>query len=116
MFFVKVFLAGKEENNFSEKIEKYFRSIKTYLPWILEGSYIIDTKNTFPHSSGIASSASGFGALSKCLMKINNEFCGYKDTGTNNYNNETSFLARLGSGSACRSINSGLVVWGRPKK
>ena len=33
-FSVKTFLAGKEETTFSEKIEKYFRSIDKYLPWI----------------------------------------------------------------------------------
>ena len=107
-FSVKTFLAGKEETRFSEKIEKYFRSIEKYLPWILQGSFVIETENTFPHSSGIASSASGFGAIAKCLMEMDREFSGkdFFDA------KKASFLARLGSGSACRSVYDGLVVWG----
>ena len=107
-FSVKTFLAGKEEIKFSEKIEKYFRSIEKYLPWILQGSFVIETENTFPHSSGIASSASGFGAIAKCLMEMDREFSGkdFFDV------KKASFLARLGSGSACRSVYDGLVVWG----
>ena len=107
-FSVKTFLAGKEETKFSEKIEKYFRSIEKYLPWILQGSFVIETENTFPHSSGIASSASGFGAIAKCLMEMDREFSGkdFFDV------KKASFLARLGSGSACRSVYDGLVVWG----
>ena len=73
-FSVQTFLAGKEEVNFAEKIEKYFRNIESYLPWILKGKYIIKTENTFPHSSGIASSASGFGAIAKGLMALNEKF------------------------------------------
>ena len=107
-FSVKTFLAGKEETKFSEKIEKYFRNIEKYLPWILEGSFAIETENTFPHSSGIASSASGFGAIAKCLMEMDKAFSGkdFFDV------KKASFLARLGSGSACRSVYDGLVVWG----
>ena len=107
-FSVKIFLAGKEETKFSEKIEKYFRNIEKYLPWILQGSFVIETENTFPHSSGIASSASGFGAIAKCLMEMDREFSSkdFFDV------KKASFLARLGSGSACRSVYDGLVVWG----
>ena len=107
-FSVKTFLAGKEETKFSEKIEKYFRNIEKYLPWILQGSFVIETENTFPHSSGIASSASGFGAIAKCFMEMDREFSGkdFFDA------KKASFLARLGSGSACRSVYDGLVVWG----
>ena len=66
-FGVKTFLAGNEEMKFAEKIEQYFRKIEQYLPWILQGKYEIHTENTFPHSSGIASSASGFGAIAPLL-------------------------------------------------
>ncbi|MDR7694833.1 diphosphomevalonate decarboxylase [Riemerella anatipestifer] len=110
-FGVKTYLAGKEETQFSSKIEKYFKTIESYLPWILSGSYEIRTKNTFPHSSGIASSASGFGAIAKCLMKIDEAFS--KEATAHDFRlKKASFLARLGSGSACRSLYNGLVVWG----
>lgn len=121
-FSVQTFLSGKEEPKFAEKIEKYFRSIEAYLPWILKGKFIINTENTFPHSSGIASSASGFGAIAKCLMALDSRF-EIRDSRFEIENAESgkqkaesfkkaSFLARLGSGSACRSLYNGLVVWG----
>lgn len=109
-FSVQTFLAGNEEVKFAEKIEKYFRNIEQYLPWILQGKYIIKTENTFPHSSGIASSASGFGAIAKCLMNLDETFSG--KTSDEESLKKASFLARLGSGSACRSLYNGLVVWG----
>lgn len=109
-FSVQTFLAGNEEVKFAEKIEKYFKNIEQYLPWILKGKYIIRTENTFPHSSGIASSASGFGAIAKCLMKLDEVFSGESASGKSLQ--KASFLARLGSGSACRSLYNGLVVWG----
>ncbi|MBF8457126.1 diphosphomevalonate decarboxylase [Kaistella sp. G5-32] len=113
-FSVQTFLAGKEEVKFGEKIEKYFRNIEKYLPWILKGRYIIKTENTFPHSSGIASSASGFGAIAKCLMDFDDLFNGKSDEDSKL--KKASFLARLGSGSACRSLYDGLVVWGETKE
>lgn len=109
-FSVQTFLSGNEEVKFAEKIEKYFKNIEKYLPWILKGKYIIKTENTFPHSSGIASSASGFGAIAKCLMKLDETFSG-KNSEEESLQ-KASFLARLGSGSACRSLYNGLVVWG----
>ncbi|WP_312768158.1 diphosphomevalonate decarboxylase [Epilithonimonas sp.] len=133
-FSVQTFLAGNEEQKFAEKIEKYFRNIEQYLPWILKGKYIIKTENTFPHSSGIASSASGFGAIAKCLMNLDGIFSnkeGFESLSltTDNdvilsgvegqpaiSNKKASFLARLGSGSACRSLYEGLVVWGKTEE
>ncbi|MDF2553295.1 MAG: diphosphomevalonate decarboxylase [Chryseobacterium sp.] len=109
-FSVQTFLSGNEEAKFAGKIEKYFKNIEQYLPWILKGKYIIRTENTFPHSSGIASSASGFGAIAKCLMKLDETFS--QKNSEEESLRKASFLARLGSGSACRSLYNGLVVWG----
>ncbi|RNA61901.1 diphosphomevalonate decarboxylase [Chryseobacterium nematophagum] len=110
-FSVQTFLTGIEEVKFAEKIEKFFKNIEKYLPWILKGKYIIKTENTFPHSSGIASSASGFGAIAKCLMDLDVIFTGEKSE--TELVKKVSFLARLGSGSACRSVYNGMVVWGK---
>ncbi|RZJ40117.1 MAG: diphosphomevalonate decarboxylase [Chryseobacterium sp.] len=118
-FSVQTFLSANEEVKFGEKIEKYFKNIEKYLPWILKGKYIIKTENTFPHSSGIASSASGFGAIAKCLMRLDEKFSNYPPESSmiNDQSSfvlkKASFLARLGSGSACRSLYNGLVVWGK---
>lgn len=111
-FSVQTFLSGNEEVKFAEKIERYFKNIEVYLPWILQGKYIIHTENTFPHSSGIASSASGFGAIAKCLMELDSIFRTESQESKIKIE-KASFLARLGSGSACRSLYNGLVVWGK---
>lgn len=107
---VKVFLSDEENPKFAEKIKNYFCSIDEFLPFLKDYSFEIHTKNTFPHSSGIASSASGFGAIAKCLILMRKEL--FSNQSFENEDKESSFLARLGSGSACRSIYKGLVVWG----
>jgi len=106
-----VFLDGEIKDDFKPKIETFFLRIETYLPFLKNYHFIIETSNTFPHSSGIASSASGMSALSLCLMSIEKEFDANM---TNDYfNKKASFIARLGSGSACRSIEGDLIVWGK---
>lgn len=60
------------------------------------------SQNNFPKASGIASSASGFAALTLAASKAAN---------LNLSEKELSILARLGSGSACRSIPDGFVEW-----
>ena len=109
-FDIKVLLEGKEAPDFKEKILNFFEIAQPFIPFIQSYSFEISTKNTFPHSSGIASSASGFAALALCLVEI-------EKTLGQTYSPEfaktkASFIARLGSGSACRSIYSGLALWG----
>ncbi len=62
----------------------------------------IHSTNNFPIGSGIASSASAFAALA---------LAGSAALGLNLTENELSRLARLGSGSASRSIPAGYVEW-----
>jgi diphosphomevalonate decarboxylase len=101
---------GKQKEDFKPKILKFFQRIETYCPYLKEYHIVIDTQNTFPHSSGIASSASGMAALAMNVM------CLEKEINTNLtedlFYKKASFLARLGSGSACRSINGQVVAWG----
>ena len=63
-----VFLEGVQQDDFKPKIATFFKRIVQYVPFIKEYKYTIDTSNTFPHSSGIASSASAMSALSSCLV------------------------------------------------
>ncbi len=100
---------GKENQVFQEKLEKYLKSIEQYLPFISTTHFTIDSRNTFPHSSGIASSASSFAALALGLVQIEKETLNLPFVDFE----KASFLARLGSGSACRSVYNGLVVWGK---
>ena len=105
-----LFLDGKSKEDFKPKMQKFFERIEIYLPFLNHFHFTISTENTFPHSSGIASSASGMGAMAVNLMSIEKLF---NPQMTDEYFwKKASFLARLGSGSACRSIKGSVVVWG----
>jgi diphosphomevalonate decarboxylase len=62
----------------------------------------VATRNSFPKGTGIASSASGFAALTVAACSALELHVSEK---------ELTILARLGSGSACRSIPDGFVIW-----
>ena len=101
---------GKPKEDFKPKIQKFFERIEKYCPFLKEYHFKIDTQNTFPHSSGIASSASGMAALAMNIMSLEKAI---NPTISDEYfYSKASFLARLGSGSACRSIKGEVVVWG----
>jgi diphosphomevalonate decarboxylase len=110
-FSFEVLLEGEKKDDFKPKIETFFKRIETYLPFLRDYDFVIETSNTFPHSSGIASSASGMSALALCLMSIEKEL--NPKMADDYFNQKASFLARLGSGSACRSIEGDLIVWGK---
>lgn len=101
---------GKPKEEFKPKIQKYFERIEKYCDYLKDYHFTISTENTFPHSSGIASSASGMAALSMNIMSLEKSL---NPSMTEDYFfQKASFLARLGSGSACRSIKGNVVVWG----
>ncbi len=67
----------------------------------------VATRNSFPTAGGLASSASGFAALTLAAVGAFAKKASAKDL---------SLLARRsGSGSACRSILGGFVEWNAPK-
>lgn len=104
---------GRPKEDFKPKILKFFQRIEKYCPYINEYHFVIDTQNTFPHSSGIASSASGMAAIAMNLMSLEKEI---NPTISDEYfYQKASFLARLGSGSACRSVKGEVVIWGNHK-
>lgn len=102
---------GAPNPAFAAKVKKYLESIAEIFPFLRQLELTIHSSNSFPHSSGIASSASSMSALALCL-------CSLEDTIFNTlesdeaFRRKASYLARLGSGSACRSIYAGLAVWG----
>jgi len=104
---------GNPKSDFHPKIQQFFERIKPYLPFLTAYHFVIDSKNTFPHSSGIASSASAMAALSLCLTDIERKF---REMSDDYFYKKASFLARLGSGSACRSVKGNPVVWGKHPK
>ncbi len=114
-FSFEVYLDGVRESSFEPKIQKFLERIEKYVPFVKEYTFRIETSNSFPHSSGIASSASGMSALAMCLIAMEKQMInGPVDEAY--FIRKASFLARLGSGSASRSIEGPLVVWGTHEK
>ncbi|MEG3656625.1 diphosphomevalonate decarboxylase [Arenibacter palladensis] len=101
---------GSPKEDFKPKISTFFKRTEPYMPFLKGYHFTIETSNSFPHSSGIASSASGMSALALCLMELERELNPHMDTDF--FKRKASFLARLGSGSACRSIEGDMVQWG----
>lgn len=112
-FSFELLFEGKPKEAFKPKIITFLNRIAVYLPFLKEYHFVVNTSNTFPHSSGIASSASGMAALALCFMEIEREFLEEKPP--EYFKLKASFLARLGSGSACRSIEGPIVQWGASK-
>jgi diphosphomevalonate decarboxylase len=81
----------------------FVRMLSAYLDLFRAGLYFnIETRNTIPTAAGFASSASGFAATVRGLDTL---------MGWGLSPQALSILARLGSGSACRSVYDGLVEW-----
>lgn len=109
---VNFIFEGEENEKFEKRVQKYFDDIKPYVPFIEQFHFDIESENTFPHSSGIASSASAMSALALCICSIEDELFGtLKEIDA--FERKASLLARLGSGSASRSIFEGWAVWGK---
>ncbi|GEM54037.1 diphosphomevalonate decarboxylase [Flavobacterium branchiophilum NBRC 15030 = ATCC 35035] len=110
-FSFELLFEGQPKEAFKPKILQFFERIVKYCPYLKAYHFQIDTQNTFPHSSGIASSASGMAALAMNIMSLE-KLLNPQITDEYFYK-KASFLARLGSGSACRSIKGQLVIWGQ---
>lgn len=99
-------LNGKEEkiSGRVSKIIKFFREKSRSVNKYYENANLhIKSLNSFPTAAGCASSASSMACLVKVLSKI------FLNETLDTY--ELSHLARLGSGSACRSVWGGFVEW-----
>ncbi len=98
---------GNEIYEFGEKISVYLQSLFADYPILNRYSYKISSSNTFPHSTGIASSASSMSALGLCVADFLSRFRRIAP-----FYQQASKLSRLASGSACRSVYGGYVIWG----
>lgn len=86
------------DSSFVKRIVQYLDLFRTHQPWRLD----IDIKMNLPVAAGLASSACGFASLICAL----NDLMDWNLTPK-----QLSILARLGSGSAARSLWSGFVEW-----
>ena len=85
------------ESSFVRRMQEYLALFKMH-----HQHFVVHTKLNIPLAAGLASSACGFAALVLAL----NDLYGWQLS-----TRELSILARLGSGSACRSLTDGFVLW-----
>lgn len=95
----------QENETFRQRVLKYLDTCQEYFPVLKEYSVHLASNNSFPHSTGIASSASAFGAIALALLSAS----GYDKE---DFYKKASYLSRLGSGSACRSMFEKYALWG----
>ena len=107
---LEYFFEGDQNEAFESRIRGYLRNISSYFPFLTGCNIKIESRNTIPHSSGIASSASSMSALALGICSIERQILdGSKDE---DFHRKASYMARLGSGSAARSVFGGFVTWG----
>ena len=109
-FGFKFFFEGKENSAFGAKIEKFLLDNQAFFPFLNQLHLTVESRNTFPHSSGIASSASSMSAFVMCLMELETMLTG-PSTGSGTLT-KASYFARLASGSAARSVYPKMALWG----
>ncbi|XP_060585236.1 diphosphomevalonate decarboxylase-like [Ruditapes philippinarum] len=106
----KIWLNGREDTFESPRIQNLLKEVKNRAKQQGDGGKILDWKihicseNNFPTAAGLASSAAGYACLAFTLARL------YRLEG------DISDIARRGSGSACRSVHGGFVVWDKGDK
>lgn len=99
---------------FLPKLSRFLTWIVTEIPVLQRFRFTVTTRNSFPHSTGIASSASGFSAFTLCLLSIASKATSLVIP-NEHLLSLASYASRMGSGSACRSVYGGYTVWGKTK-
>ncbi|KAJ3985560.1 Diphosphomevalonate decarboxylase [Lentinula detonsa] len=122
----RLWLNGKEEDIKSGgRLERCLKELKKMrkeriedkdhnAPKLSEWNIHVASYNNFPTAAGLASSASGFAALTSsiaALYDLNNFSPSSSAKPSAASPSELSLVARLGSGSACRSLFGGFVAW-----
>ena len=97
----EVFLSGRPIASSSQFGKGVVSFLNMFRP-DLNTFFRVETTNTIATAAGLASSASGFAALTFAVNDLH---------GWNLGGRELSILARMGSGSACRSVFDGFVEW-----
>lgn len=101
---------GKENKAFGDKITAFLTRLLPTHPYLGQLTFNLSSTNTFPHSAGIASSASSMSALALCICTLENRL--FQHTNEVETLKKASYLARLASGSACRSLFPEIASWG----
>ncbi|KAJ3316729.1 diphosphomevalonate decarboxylase, partial [Blyttiomyces sp. JEL0837] len=108
----RIWLNGREEAVSAKRLNNVLSQVRrlrsdmeakdSNLPKLSHLPIHIASVNNFPTAAGLASSASGFACLTHALSNLFQLPISQSDI---------SRLARVGSGSACRSLYGGFVAW-----
>ncbi len=109
---VEFFFEGKPNEKFRQKIVTFLESLNEIFPFLRQFHLAIHSSNSFPHSAGIASSASAMSALALTLCTLEDRLFGTLQDDSI-FEKKASYIARLGSGSACRSVFGTMALWGK---
>lgn len=108
---VDLLFEGRRNEKFRLRVNNFINNIRPHFPFLEELDIFFNTINSFPHSAGIASSASAMSSLALCLCSLEEAVIGRKLPEAEFFR-KASCIARLGSGSAARSVYGGWVLWG----
>lgn len=106
------YFENKKNEVFENKIRKFLEDNFELFPFLKYLGLEIESINSFPHSAGIASSASSMSALALGLCSIEDQAFDLKQSESDILDKAT-YIARLASGSASRSVFPGVVSWGK---
>lgn len=102
---------GQPRPAFQAKMVRFLDQLRPIFPFVEQLHFTVASHNSFPHSAGIASSASSMAALALCLCSVEQALFGtLADEGA--FMQKASYIARLGSGSASRSVYGVAAMWG----
>jgi len=102
---------GDAQHPFMPKMKYLLDWLIQQIPELKNITIQAETSNSFPHSTGIASSASGLSAFALCLVSILQRIF-QTEMPDHDFRQMASFISRMGSGSACRSVYGGFTLWG----
>jgi len=101
---------GVDNEIFTKRISSFIANLILDIPILSRLRMTITSRNTSANTDGIIMPSNVFSSLSLCLCSIEEKFEG-SVSGNKDFFQKASYLARLGSGSACRSIYGGYAVW-----
>lgn len=110
----RVTFNGEVKRKFYDKPLKFIDFLAKQLGYV--DNLEIRSHNQFPSSCGIASSASGLGALTLAAIACWTQSASMTELNERGFSlQRIAGLARMGSGSACRSFSGGFVHWQKGK-
>lgn len=101
---------GKENEKFRERLEKFFAGLGEVTHFFKNMEIDIECSNTFPQSVGVASSSSQLASISLCVASLIYHVT--EKSIDDGFYRLASYFARLGSGSASRSVYGRYSIWG----